>query len=459
MRSPFFTPLDSVNKKIFRAALAVAMATVVVKAGTAVKDLAVAHSFGRSDTLDAFLFAFMLPAFALNLVVGAVSAALVPVLVETRQKDGVAAGQQLLSGVMLLTGAALVAVALLLALLAQLYLPWLGHSFPPQKQLLTREFLYFLAPWLVLSGLATFMACVLNAIEKFAVPALVPILTPSAVLLCIAVWTRASSGFALALGTVAGSFLEVALLYYLVKKYQILGSLRWYGVDQRVRAVLSQTGPMMAGCLLMGAAPVVDQFMAAMLAPGSVAALSYGGKITTGLLAIGATALSTAILPYFSKMVAESDWLGCRHTLKRYVVLVFSAAVPVTLLLFVFSKPLVRVLFQRGAFTSMDTELVAQVQRFYCLQIPFYVVSMLFVRFVSSVRRNELLMYAAAINLVIDIVMNLILMRVWGIAGVALSTSSVALVSAVFLGVCTFRLLSQRAPVTLAAVEAPAGQS
>lgn len=459
MRSPFFTSHDSVNKRIFLAALAVALSTVVVKAGTAIKDLAVAHSFGRSDTLDAFLFAFMLPAFALNLVVGAVSAALVPVLVETRQREGVAAGQQLLSSVMLLTGAALVAVALLLALLARLYLPWLGHSFPLQKQLLTREFLYFLAPWLVLSGLATFMACILNAIEKFAVPALVPILTPTAILLCIALWTRASSGFALALGTVAGSFLEAALLYYLVKKHQILGVLRWRGFDPRVRAVLSQTGPMMAGCLLMGATPVVDQFMAAMLGSGNVSALSYGSKVPAALLAIGATALSTATLPYFSRMAAENDWQGCRHTLKRYVALVFSAAVPVTLLLFVFSKPLVRVLFQRGAFTSMDTEVVGQVQRFYCLQIPFYVLSMLFVRFVSSVRRNDLLMYAAAINLTIDIVMNLILMRVWGIAGVALSTSSVALVSAVFLGACTFRLLSQRAPVTLAAVEAPAGQS
>ena len=220
------------------------------------------------------------------------------------------------------------AVALLLALLARLYLPWLGHSFPLQKQLLTREFLYFLAPWLVLSGLATFMACVLNAIEKFAVPALVPILTPAAVLFCIAVWTRASSGFALALGTVAGSFLEAALLYYLVKKHQILGALRWHGFDPRVRAVLSQTGPMMAGCLLMGATPVVDQFMAAMLGSGNVSALSYGSKVPAALLAIGATALSTATLPYFSRMAADSDWQGCRHTLKRYSALMLSVSIP-----------------------------------------------------------------------------------------------------------------------------------
>jgi putative peptidoglycan lipid II flippase len=458
MRSPFFTSHDSVNKRIFLAALAVALSTVVVKAGTAVKDLAVAHSFGRSDTLDAFLFAFMLPAFALNLVVGAVSAALVPVLVETRQREGVAAGQQLLSSVMLLTGAALVAVALLLALLAHLYLPWLGHSFPLQKQLLTREFLYFLAPWLVLSGLATFMACILNAIEKFAVPALVPILTPTAILLCIALWTRASSGFALALGTVAGSFLEAALLYYLVKKHQILGALRWRGFGPRVRAVLSQTGPMMAGCLLMGATPVVDQFMAAMLGSGNVSALSYGSKVPAALLAIGATALSTATLPYFSRMAAENDWQGCRHTLKRYSALMLSVSIPLTVLLIAFSRPLVRLLFQRGAFTSLDTGVVSQVQACYSLQIPAYVLCMLFVRFISSVRRNDLLMYASAINLIVDIVMNLVLMRVWGVAGIAVSTAIVVTGSLTFLALSSFRLLNRQSAVVLTAVHAPAPQ-
>jgi putative peptidoglycan lipid II flippase len=458
MRFKFFTAKDSVNKKIFRAALAVGLATVVVKAGTTVKDLAVAHSFGRNDSLDAFLFAFMLPSFALNLVVGAVSAALVPVLVETHQKEGANAAQRLLSSIMLLTGAALVAVAFVLALLAHIYLPYLGHSFPAEKQLLTRDFLYLLAPWLVLSGLATFMASVLNAIEKFAVPALVPILTPLVVLVCIAVWTRSNSGYALVFGTVAGSFLEAAFFYYLVKKYQIIGALRWHGIDPRVRSVVSQTAPMMAGCLLMGATPVVDQTMAAMLGSGSVAALSYGSKVVAGLLAIGATALSTAVLPYFSKMATENDWQGCRHTLKRYVLLVISTTVPLTVFLFVLSKYLVRLLFQRGAFTNMDTEVVSQVQKFYCLQIPFYVVSMLFVRFISSVRRNDLLMYAAALNLVIDIVMNLVLMRWLGVAGIALSTSIVAVISVVFLWACSFKVMSKHEPGMLTAVQAP-GQS
>src|SRR6476659_7442190 len=74
MKSLLLTRPDSINKKIFRAAMAVALASIVVKPATAVKEIAVAHSFGRSDTLDAFLFAFVLPSFAVNLVVGAVSA-------------------------------------------------------------------------------------------------------------------------------------------------------------------------------------------------------------------------------------------------------------------------------------------------------------------------------------------------------------------------------------------------
>ncbi|HEX4604469.1 MAG TPA: lipid II flippase MurJ [Candidatus Angelobacter sp.] len=421
------------------------MATVVVKACSTVKDLAVAHAFGRNDNLDSFLFALVLPAFALNLVVGSVSSALVPVLVETRQKVGAAASQRLLSSVTLLTGAALVAVALALTLLARLYLPYMAHSFSASKQLLTREFLYLLTPWLVLSGLATFLACVLNAVEKFAVPALVPILTPLAVLLCIAVWARPDSGYALVLGTVAGSLLEFIFFYYLVKKNQLLGALQWQGVGPPVRAVVSQTAPMMAGCLLMGATPVVDQIMAAMLGPGSVAALSYGSKITMGMLAIGATALSTATLPYFSQMAASADWDGCRHTLKRYSALVFLVTIPVTALLIGFSTPLVRLLFQRGAFTHVDTEIVSRVQVFYCLQVPFYVASMLFVRFISSIRRNDLLMFAAAINLVVDIVMNLVLMHWLGIAGIALSTSIVAAISFFFLLACSLKLMSQGA--------------
>jgi putative peptidoglycan lipid II flippase len=161
------------------------------------------------------------------------------------------------------------------------------------------------------------------------------------------------------------------------------------------------------------------------------------------VLSVGAVALSTAMLPYFSRMVAANDWAGCRHTIKRYSVLVVSTTVPFTLLLILFSRPLVQLLFQRGAFTAADTALVSSVQTCYAIQIPFYVLSMIFVRFISAIHRNDVLLYASAINLGMDVVLNLVFMRIWNVAGIALATSIMYVVSFLMVSLWTVRFLAQ----------------
>jgi len=427
---------------IFRAALTVACVTVVVKAGGVVKDLVLAKSFGRNDSLDAFLFAFMLPSFAMTVIMGALSAATVPVLVRTRQKEGLAAGRQLLATVTLLIGALLTGVAVLMALFQPWYLPLLARGFSPEKLSLTREYLYVLLPWMVACGLSTFLAAILNAVEKFALPALIPLLTPLAIIVFITTGIK-HGGLDLAMGTVAGSLLEASVMFYLARRHGILGAMSWHGLDENARTILRQAVPLMSGGFLMGGTSVVDQTMAALLAPGSVAAIGYANKITYSVLSVGAVALSTAMLPYFSRMVAANDWAGCRHTIKRYSVLVVSTTVPFTLLLILFSRPLVQLLFQRGAFTAADTALVSSVQTCYAIQIPFYVLSMIFVRFISAIHRNDVLLYASAINLGMDVVLNLVFMRIWNVAGIALATSIMYVVSFLMVSLWTVRFLAQ----------------
>jgi putative peptidoglycan lipid II flippase len=94
-----------------------------------------------------------------------------------------------------------------------------------------------------------------------------------------------------------------------------------------------------------------------------------------------------------------------------------------------FSHPLIRILFQRGAFTAVDTKIVSRVQAFLSLQIPFYILGQLGVRLISALKRNSVLMVIAGVNLVVNVIFNLISMRYWGVAGIALSTSLVYLVS------------------------------
>src|ERR1043166_1617015 len=130
---------DSTNRKIFRAVLTIGLVSTLAKGGAVLKDLVVAHVFGRSDSLDAFLIAFLLPAFVLNLVMGSLGSALIPVLVETKKNRGPEAEQKLLSSMMLLSMSFLILIAALLGFFAPFYLRILGSSFSPGKLLLTRQ--------------------------------------------------------------------------------------------------------------------------------------------------------------------------------------------------------------------------------------------------------------------------------------------------------------------------------
>jgi putative peptidoglycan lipid II flippase len=437
------------NRKIFRAALTVGSLGVVARVATVFKEMIVARWFGRGDTLDAFLIAFLLPSFLLMLVTGTLASAAVPVILETR-RDGQEATDKLLSEIVLLSALALCAIAILLAVLAPWYLPLIAHGFSAEKLALTRKLLYVLLPWLIFSGLATVVSFILNSAERFALPALTALLTPLITMIVVSVAARFLGPFAIAGGSVAGSFIEASLLFYLLRRHGVRLRLRWSGIDPRLRSVLVQCVPLAAGAVLTVSTPVVDQAMAAMLPSGSVSALSYGNKLIGAIVALGANALGTALLPYFSRMAVEHDWFGCRHTLKRYLGIIIAATLPVTALVIAISHPIIKLLFQRGAFNATDTQLVSAVQIGYAFQIPFNLLGVLFVRFISAVKRNDWLMFVAAVNLAVNVSMNLLLMRIWGVAGIALSTSLVYLTSALLLGVLSVRLLSHESAIEFA---------
>lgn len=422
----------SVNRRIFAAMITVGGLTFVVKLAVVAKEVVVAHQFGTADALDAFLIAFLLPSFAMNVVAGSFNAALIPTFIQVREREGRQAAQQLFSSVMVSSTVLLVAVSALLALTARYILPFLGSGFVPEKMGLTCSLLYVLLPALLISGLVTIWAAVLNAGERFALAAMAPIMTPIVIVVALLALGRVWGIYALAIGTVGGFILEAALLAWGLKRQGFSLVPRWHSMNAHMKQVMSQYAPMVAGGLLMGSTTLVDQSMAAMLGSGSVSALSYGNKIVAFILGVGSLGLSTAVFPHFSRMVAVSDWIGVRYTLKTYSRLVLVVTVPFTLILIYFSESIVRLIFERGAFTMADTRIVCQVQAFYLLQVPFYMLGITVVRLISSLKANIVLMKAAFVNLFSNIILNYMLMQWLGIAGIALSTAIVYLISLIY---------------------------
>ena len=117
-------------------------------------------------------------------------------------------------------------------------------------------------------------------------------------------------------------------------------------------------------------------------------------------------------------------------------------SVPLALALIAGAPLLVRLTLQHGAFRAHDSRVVAPVLAMSAIQIPFFVVSRVFYRFIVALGRNDLILYCGAINLALDIVLNIVLMRFIGVAGIALATSLWAVATFAFLWFWSAKLLS-----------------
>ena len=432
---------QSANRHVLAALVTVGSYTVLGKLLAFLKDAVVAYQFGTGDALDAFLIALVVPQFAINLLGGSLNAALIPTYIQVREQEGQAAAQRVFSTVTVLTSGFLVILCFILILSASSMLPLLAAGYSSDKLTLARTLYLVLLTSIVLSGISTTWGAVLNAANRFAWAAAVPIVTSVVTILAVLLLAPYWNIYTLAGSAIGGALIEAALLGWQLKRLGMSLLPRWYGMTPAARQVLGQYWPMMAASFLMGSIHIVSQSMAAMLDPGSVSALSYGNKVTAGLLGIGATAVSTAFLPHFSRMVAMADWDGIRQTLLTYTGVLLVATIPVTLILIYWSEPVVALLFQRGAFTEADTKVVGQVQTMYLLQVPFYLVSMLFVRFVTALRSTYVMVWGNVLNLAICIALTYVLMQRFGVVGIALATSTMYLVSCGFLILVSLALL------------------
>jgi putative peptidoglycan lipid II flippase len=435
----------SVNRQILRAATIVTLGGIFVKIAATFKEVVVAGVYGRTDAMDAFLAANLIPGLLINLISESMNQALVPTLIRVRELEGHDRAQQLLSNSMVAISVLLTGAALIMALTARGFFHLIASHFPPAKFDLSVHLFYALVPLVVITGIATNCTAVLNTFDRFSLPSLAPVTVPVGIMLGAWLLAGHMGPWAMVVGSLAGSFVQAVLVGWMMHSSGYKFQLRWHGMDEATREVAHQYWPVLLSSAVASGGLLVDQSMAAMLTSGSVSALAYASRFVSVVLTLLAGAISTAVVPYISRMIALEDWAGCRHTLRTWVRLTALVSIPIALALIAGSRWLVRVTYQHGAFGPHDTAVVAPVLVMYAVQIPFVVTSRVFYRFLVGMRRNDLILYCGILNLFLDIGLNLLLMRFFGVAGIALATSLWAASTFFFLWYWTYRLLPKPA--------------
>lgn len=409
------------QRALVKSALLIGVLTFAAKFVTLGRDMIVASRFGTSDANDAFLAAWILPGFVFGLLSGGLVGAIIPIQMAIRAKHGARRERAVVGEVLTISLVGYVLAMLLLVLGRSALLPIVAQGYSASKFSLTIQLSLIMMPALLIGGISAIWAAILNTESKFGLGAAAPMVVPAVSALLLLANPRATIAW-LAAGFVIGTGLQAALLYLGLVRAGLSARFRWHGLLPETRSVLRQFVVLGANNAVYGAVGVVDTAMAATLGPGSQSTLTYANKLIVPLLAVSSTALATAVLPYFSRLVAKEDWDGLRQMLRTCIRLILAFSIPATAAMILLSRPIVSLLFQRGEFTAQDSDQVARVMATYALLLPVETLGVLMSRVVMSFRAGQMMLIVSVVVFLLNIGGDYVLKGWLGIQGIALAT-------------------------------------
>jgi putative peptidoglycan lipid II flippase len=337
----------------------------------------------------------------------------------------------------------------------------------PGKLELTVFLTRIMLPFLTLVALAAAFMGMLNTLHRFFIPALSPAMFNVGTIVCAIVLVPVMPQWglpaiaAIAIGTVVGGFLQAATQWPALARegfrYRPLLDLG----DEGLRRVLVLMGPGTLGL----AATQVNVFVNTMLATGAgtgaVSWLNYAFRLMYLPIGLFGVSIATAAVPAISRHAAHDDRAGIRRTVADALSLMLMLNVPATIGLIALSTPIIRVIFERRAFTAVDTAATAAALQFYAIGLVGYSVVRIASPTFYALNESRTPVKVSMASVLVNAALNIALVRVMGYRGLALGTSIAALVNAAMLiillrrrldGLEERRVLVSFAKITLASL-------
>ena len=442
-------PSVDTGRGLARSGVIFAVATGLSRVLGLVREIVAAYLFGIYGKINAFNIAFLIPNTVRSLVADqALSAAFVPVFSDLLVKGERKRAWRVASSIfwlMLLGLGGLMALFILIA-------PWVMGLFNYGPNELNGPLAIGLArilfPTVVVLGLTGVVVGILNSYDHFTVPALSPVAWNLVILLGLALGAEHTTLKSTRLYIYAISILIATIVQFLLP-------LPWLrGRDDRLRMVIDIRDPAVKrtfvlmvpvtiGLGLININAVIDQLFATHFLNKNVAPTAIVSAFRLYMLPQGvfSVAVATVLFPLLSRHASRADWSGFRHTVSTGLRLICFLLVPASVAAAILATPIVRLLYQHGAFQSTQTPKVAACLAAFALGLTFNGTMLMLNRGFFSLQSPWIPSWVAFGNLGLNAVLDAVFYR-FGIWGIPLSTSLVNIAGTVALLV----LLRRRMP-------------
>lgn len=351
-----------------RSGTAIGIAQLLSYAASFALSLAIAATFGAGRTTDAYFMATSTAELLAKILLGgAVTSVLLPLFVEYLAKENPSRAWTLFSSLFSLAMVAFLVFGSILQLFADTLVTFITPGFAEETRLLTIVLLRLVFPAYLFSFLADLAMVPLHAQGRFGLPALSRLVVPTITLLALLTLVGRIGISVLALGTLIGTAVQLSLLLLALSRGGYKPTIHLLHPD--VKRVLLLTVPFILSILAAHGAGIVYRMLVSLEPEGSLASLKFGERIFMIANTLFLGTIVQVAFPAFAR-AASTSLTEAHARLQTAFRLVTLAGIPLTVGLILLRTPLVRVLYERGAFTPEDTAATA-------LLVPFFVFGLL----------------------------------------------------------------------------------
>lgn len=411
------------NRTIGGAALVIAIFGVISRLLGFLRDRFLAGTFGAGDVLDAYYAAFRIPDFLYGLLVlGAISAAFVPIFTEIREKNGEKDAWKLTNNVFFLLIFSLGIFSLVAAIFSGPLMNILVSGFSPEKKEMTATLTRIMLLGPIFLGMSAVFGSVLVSFRNFIVFSLAPIFYNVGIIFGAVFLSKFFGPSGLAMGVVLGSMLHFFIQYPTVRKSGFSFSVNFSSIfDHHVLRVLRLMIPRSLGVAVGQVGFLVITLFASKLASGTLAAFTLANNIQSVPLGIFGIAFSLAAFPTLSAFAAKNEWGRFSETLLKTSKQIIFFVIPISVLVIALRAQIVRIILGTGEFDWEDTQMTFEILGILSVSLLAQSLIPLFARAFFSLQDTKTPLFIAIFSEAIHIVVLALFVGSWGSSALAAS--------------------------------------
>jgi putative peptidoglycan lipid II flippase len=424
------------TRSIAAAAFIISLAGVASRILGLLRDRILAGQFGAGDTLDAYYAAFRIPDLIYNLmIVGALSAAFIPVftqfIAEKREEDAWELSSGILSLQIYITGALSIFLVIFAPQLMHLVTPGYTGDKMQLTVLLTR--IMFLSPFLL--GISGILGGVLVSFKKFLIYSLAPVFYNFGIIIGAVYFVKWMGPIGLAWGVVLGATLHMLVQYPSVK----FSGFRFRPVfmdafkNPGVRKVLKLMIPRTLTIAVSQINFTIITIFASTLAAGSLAVFNFANNIQSAPLGLFGVSFAIAVFPTMSAFAAKKEKKEFINAFSRTFRQILFFVIPLSMFLFVLRAQTVRVVLGTGKFNWNDTILTFQTLGLLAFSLFAQSLLPLLTRAFYALQNTKTPLYIGLVSEAVNLFLVVLLIGKYSVYGLAIAFSASSLLNMILL--------------------------